>query len=444
MMKNADMTHKLIALAKFLLKKDIPIHAYLTELTWLLFLKIAPFLGETIPAHLNWDSLISKQGKEQYEHYKKILKELEQYATPHIAGLYTYADTAFKNPEQLAQVITTIAAVNVPIDEQLGDVFEILLEKCRYEDAARLYMAPRSLTDLMVILTQPKLGELIQDPLAGTASFVIAADQYIQVTSDEELDKKNSHPPFIAIEPDLVQQRLALMNCLLHQIDHPQHVRWGDSLLSNLQTWPQADVILSMLLFASESNKENHESSLALLQHIYLTLKPGGRAAIIVPDEILKARGEAKKIRTTLLDTCVLHTVLRLPNGLFYPHKINAHLLFFKKGERTKNVWFYDLRTHNVVFGQLHHLTREHLKAFENVYGDDPNGQSPRNDEGEKGRWRCFNRDALAKQNNRFDLCWLQEVETEKNHFVTEKTRKVLSQTIAELETITEILRDDQ
>jgi len=453
----ADVAQKLIAPAKQLANTGIPIHAYVTDLTWLLFLKVANLLGEInqIPAHLSWGVLIKKQGKEQYEYYQKILKELGQHREPYIAGLYAHASTALKNSEQLTSIITTLAAVDVlPIDD-LGEVYDTFLEKCTYENDNRLYIAPRSLVDLIVILIQPQLGELIQDPLAGTASFVVAADEYIQVMSDELLDisstQKNSSPNIIAVEPDLVRQRLALMNCLLHHIDHSQHlpVRWGDSLLSNLQAWPQADVIFSMLVFASTSSSdelENHDASLALLQHIYQTLKPGGRAAVVLPDKVLKAVGPAQQVRSTLLDTCVVQTILRLPYGIFYPHNVLAHLLFFKKGqtaaEKTETVWFYDLRTDKPIFGPYLHLTREHLRPFEMVYGDDPNGQSKRHDEGEGGRWRCFSRDTLAKQNDRLDLCWLQDSNQGINgNLVAGDIWEVLNKTVGDLEDLTDILR---
>jgi len=451
----ADIAQKLIAPAKHLAMEGIPIHAYVTDLTWLLFLKIANLLGEVnhVPAHLNWNMLIHKRGKEQYEYYQKIIKELGQHREPYIAGLYAHASTAFKNSEQLTLVITTLAAVDVlPIDD-LGEVYETLLEKCTFEDDNRLCIAPRSLVDLIVILIQPQLGELIQDPLAGTASFVIAADEYIQVMSDELLDssstQKNSPSNIIAVEPDLVRQRLALMNCLLHHIDHSQHlpVRWGDSLLSNLQAWPQADVIFSMLVFANTPTDElgNYDASLALLQHIYQTLKPGGRAAVVLPDKVLKAVGPAQQIRSTLLDTCVVQTILRLPYGIFYPHKVLAHLLFFKKGqtpdEKTETVWFYDLRTDKPIFGPYLHLTREYLKPFEMVYGDDPNGQSKRYDEGEEGRWRCFSRETLAKQNDKLDLCWLRDSNHGINdNLVTGNIWEVLNKTVGDLEDLTDIL----
>ncbi len=451
-----DIAQKLITPATMMHKDGIPIHAYVTELTWLLFLKIAPALGEAehLPTVYRWEALIDKPLDEQFEYYQTFIKEMGEVPEQNIAGIYAYACTAFKRPEQLAQVITTLAVVDAVEIEDLGEIYEILLEKCADEDGSRLLIPPRSLVDTMVILTQPQLSESIQDPLAGTASVIVAADQYIQLIHDEPLDiptqkNRNDKPDIIAVEPDLVRQRLALMNCLLHHTDPIQQVpvRWGDSLLSNLQRWPQADVILSTLIFASESTDEldKHDASLALLQHIYQTLKPGGRAAVVLPDKLLKARGPAQQVRTTLLETCVLHTVLRLPHGIFYPHKVQAHLVFFRRGqssdEKTEKVWFYDLRTDLPIFGQYLHLTRDYLRTFEKLYGEEPFGQAKRHDEGQNGRWRCFSRDSLAKQDDRLDICWLQdEKATTNDNQVAEEIWEVLDKTMADLEALVDML----
>ncbi|MEN8217585.1 MAG: N-6 DNA methylase [Pseudomonadota bacterium] len=431
----ANIAETLWAPATHLHTEGLSYHAYLTELTWLLLLKIAPAIG-SVPVHLSWESLIHKQGKEQYEYYQKVIKEMRKSVAPLLAGIYAHARSSFKNPEQLAQVITTVDSVPT---ENLGEIYETLLEMCADENENSLHIAPRSLVDLMVILIQPQPGELIQDPLAGTASFVVAADEYIKVMSDELSNVKiKKRQNFIAIEPDLARQRLALMNCLLHDIDRSQDVpvRWGDSLLSNLAEWPTADVILSMLVFASDPTDElgKHDTALALLQHIYQILKPGGRAAVVLPDKVLKAAGPAQEVRSTLLDTCVVHTVLRLPHGIFYPHKMSTQILFFRKGktasEKTQSVWFYDLRTHAPIFGQYLHLTRKDLMSFEKAYGDDPLGQRPRREDED---WRCFSRETLAEQGDRLD--GLQDED-----MITEEIWDVLDDTMADLEALTDIL----
>ena len=459
-----QIAQKLIAPAKQLHKEGIPIHAYLSDLTWLLFLKIAPALGQKsyLSSDYSWERLVQTNGIKQYHYYQEIIKQMGQVNHSQIAGIYAYADTFLKTPAQLAQIITALTAIEkVPIKD-LGAIYETLLDKSTHLDGKRLHLVPRSLVNLMVILSQPQLGELIQDPLAGTASFIVAAHEYMQMMKDELLESSpslsNKPPHFRAVEPDLVRQRLALMNCFLHQIENSDNVpvQWGDRLLSEFDGWPQADVIFSVLVFASAPWEElgKHDVSLALLQQIYQTLKPGGRAAVVLPDHLLRAVGPAQQVRRTLLDTCVVHTILRLPYGIFYPHKVAAHLLFFWRSptssQKTKTVWFYDLRTHFPIFGRYLHLKREHLLPFEKVYGDDPLGQAPRHLNPNDKHWFCFDRDRLAKQNDRLDLCCLTEdkwMEIDKikepnmiKPNVTEKIWNVLEKTMDDLEDLTQIL----
>jgi type I restriction enzyme M protein len=308
----------------------------------------------------------------------------------------------------------------------------------------------------MVILTQPQPDELILDPLAGVASFLVAADQYVQVISedwsekaadpaerqspeiDEEIEEKQL---LMGIEPNLTWQRLALMNCLLHHLDYfpALPVQWGNSLLSSKERpLPPAEVILSMLIFTQKQATPED-----FLQYIYRNLKPGGRAAVIVPDSFCTASGSVQQIRKTLLDTCVVHTVLRLPIGIFYPHQIFAHVLFFKRGEtaqeKTTQVWFYDARSQFPTFGQTLQITREHLIAFETAYGEDPLGQAPRQDEGKYGRFRCFSRQTLAQQHDKLAISWLSDNPI--SRLPPAKLRGVLNTTVQELEELSILLR---
>jgi type I restriction enzyme M protein len=427
-----EITQQLFAPAKELAQDGINCSAYITELTWLLFLKIAPDLDEInyLFDEFNWENLIQKDGIEQYDYYKQILTALAKVIDPHVAGIYTHASTVLQNPEQLQIIITALNSVNASSIAELAEIYEDLLAICDYEEDGHLYIAPRALVDMMVILTQPELGELIQDPYAGAGNFIVAADQYIQVIANEESVQTTD---FIAIEPDLMRQRLGLMNCLLHKIEHPQHVpvRWGDSLLSNRQIWPPADIVLSTLI-------SSFETSLALLQHIYQILKPNGRAAVIVSDNILAAAGPAQEVRKNLLDSCVLHTVLHLPHGILYPNEIDAHVLFFNKSTEkiTENVWFYDARNDFPSFGEDLHLTREHLIDFEMLYGDDPYGLAAREDEGENGRWRCFSREYLAQHDDRLNISWLENTE----HVVHDANWLILKETVDDLEFLKDLL----
>lgn len=467
-MNTTEIARQLLAPAKHLQQAGFSYHAYLTDLTWLLFLKIAPAFGQStlLPPSFNWDDFIQQSSDQQYESYQTVIAALSRVSEPHIAGIFTQARTFFETPAQLTQVITALMAIDeVPVTE-LGEIYETALELGESTDDNRLHLAPRPLIDMMVILTQPQWDELIQDPLAGTGSLLVAAYEYIKVIHEEEmrtprqpslLRAKSLQPPkMMAVEPDLVRQRLALMNCLLHGLVLPPQVPvwWEDSLLSDRQNWPLADVILSLLVFASEPSEElsKHDASLALLQQICQTLKPGGRAAVVLSDQVLKAPGPAQPVRTYLLDTCVLHTVVRLPYGIFYPNKVSACLLFFRRGqsedEKTSQVCFYNLRNHCPIFGPYLTLTREHLKPLQEFYGDDPLGQAPRRQavSHQPERWQIASREQLKNQMDRLDTLTIlpqkKEWETEVNwEDEIENIWTLLDDTRYELEDLVEILR---
>ncbi len=223
-------------------------------------------------------------------------------------------------------------------------------------------------------------------------------------------------------------RRLALMNCLLHGMEGDDEgvVHLGNTLGSAGSALPRADIILSNPPFGTAkggggptrddftfatSNKQ-----LAFLQHIVRHLKDGGRAAVVLPDNVLfeeRRRGQTE-IRRDLMDKCNLHTILRLPTGIFYAQGVKTNVLFFTRSQAatgsTKAVWVYDLRANMPNFGKRTPLTREHFSAFEAAYGEDANGRSARTDEGEGGRFRCFSREADSKERgDSLDIAWLKD-----------------------------------
>jgi type I restriction enzyme M protein len=457
--------------AKDLYRKGVSYDDYLTELTWLWLLKVAPTYGVTTSS-FNWDVLISQTGQQQYNYYKKALAALEQVRDPFIAGIFRHAHTSLKQPKQLAQIIATLTILDDVSRDELGEIYEELLAQCARETGSLLVIAPRPLVELMVILTQPRSDELILDPLAGVGSFLIAADkadkkagvqefsgsavQQFSSSGTEIIEANNNGAGtdaeaegieekqlLIGMESNLTRQRLALMNCLLHQLDYlpAVPVQWRDSLLIGKEgLLPPADVILSMLVFAQQEARPED-----CLQYIYRNLKPGGRAAVIVPDSVCTAPGVAQGIRRNLLDTCVVHTVLRLPIGIFYPHQIAAHVLFFKRSEtaleKTKQIWFYDARSSYPTFGQTLQLSRENLMDFEMAYGADPLGLAPRHhlDKGkDAGRWRCINWETLVQRGDRLALNLLEGVS--EDCLPPGELRGFLNITVQELERIGALL----
>jgi type I restriction enzyme M protein len=418
---------------------------YLTEFSWLLFLRVAPLIDPVayLSIHPVWETLLRKQDQQQYDYYCAMLTALSQANNPQLAGIYAQATTHLTQPSQLQQMISTLEVLNRFPTEDLGEIYETLLERCGQRENTYL-IPPRSLVDLMVILLQPQTTELIYDPLAGTGSFLVACDQYMKAFSEEE--PLPQHLSTTGMEPKLILQRLALMNCFLHDFRPLREVavHQGDSLASPLSQ--QVDVLLGLLFSSAPNEIIQEEKTLMLLRQTLQILKPGGRAAVIVPDRVLQADGTSQRLRRELLDICNVHTVLRLPAGTFYPHTLATHVLFFQRGthhltENTQKTWFYDLRSHLPVFGKHLQLMRQHLLPFEVCYGDDPNGLAIRHEEGEQSRWRCFTREFLAEHEDKLDLCWLTpEKKLYADPISTNRTPHLMEDTLEELATIASLL----
>ncbi|WP_276510658.1 HsdM family class I SAM-dependent methyltransferase [Vibrio coralliilyticus] len=290
----------------------------------------------------------------------------------------------------------------------MGDLYEGLLEKNASEtkSGAGQYFTPRALVNSIVRCIKPKIGETIQNPAAGTAGFLVAAEQYIRehtdnyagLTSKEEKFHKNK--AFVDIELVPNTRRLALMNCLLHGMEGGDEgvVRLGNALGDVGKFLEPKDIILANPPFgnsiggdASNSRDDlaykTSNKQLAFLQHIYRNLKPGDQAAVVVPDNVLFETGVGTDVRRDLMNKCNLHTILRLPSGIFYAPGVKTNVLFFTKGSAqdkhqeencTENVWVYDLRNNMPSFGKRTPFSDSHLAPFENVFGKKADGTSKR------------------------------------------------------------------
>lgn len=431
----SDIVQKLWNLCHVLRDDGISYLQYVTELTYLLFLKMMQETGteETqLPEGYRWDDLTSREGLEQLNFYRAMLLELGQdTSNRRVQAIFANAQTAIKQPRILNKLITSIDGLDwySAKEEGLGDLYEGLLQKNAEEkkSGAGQYFTPRALIDCMVALMQPQPGELIQDPAAGTGGFLIAADRYIKRRTDElfELSEAEQsfqiHQAFFGMELVQDAHRLLLMNLMLHGIESA--VTLGDTLSPEGQRLTKADLILTNPPFGTKrgggsptrddftfptSNKQ-----LAFLQHIYRSLKPEGRAAVVLPDNVLFEAGQGQSIRADLMDKCNLHTILRLPTGIFYAQGVKTNVLFFQRGTtekgNTENVWVYDLRTNMPSFGKRNPLTFEHFADFITCYGDEPNGTAPRTDQGEEGRWRCFSREFITQRGENLDISWLRD-----------------------------------
>jgi len=434
-----DIVAKLWNLCNVLRDDGVTYHQYVTELTYLLFLKMAKETGTEarLPAGYRWDDLERQAAPERLEFYKVMLIHLGSHGSTITQEIFTNASSFIKKPATLTALVSAIDEIDwySAKQEGLGDLYEGLLEKNANEkkSGAGQYFTPRVLIDSMVALMQPQLAESIQDPSAGTGGFLIAANHYIREHNDiEGLDQKGYKAyrrQFHGMELVQDTHRLGLMNLMLHDLESDENtgIRFGDTLSSDGQQLPKADLILSNPPFGTKkggglptrddftyptSNKQ-----LAFLQHIYRTLKPGGRAAVVLPDNVLFEGNVGRQIRVDLMEKCNLHTILRLPTGIFYAQGVKTNVLFFTRGVKekgnTSEVWVYDLRANVAQFGKRTQLTRQHFKEFEAAFGKNPQGApvslAKRKDTGEGGRFRKFTREWIAKRGDNLDISWLKD-----------------------------------
>ena len=406
----SDIVAKLWNLCNVLRDDGITYLQYVTELTYLLFLKMMQETDQeaVLPEGKRWGDLVALDGIKQLEFYRDLLRDLGRGGVnKRVQAIFANAQTALKQPRIIKKLVTSIDELDwySAKEEGLGDLYEGLLEKNAGEkkSGAGQYFTPRALIDCMVALMQPQAGELVQDPAAGTGGFLIAADTYIKEHTDDLFDLKESAQTFQRSQAfygmELVQDahRLLLMNMMLHGIEST--VTLGDTLGKAGTELTKANLILTNPPFGTKkgggsptrddftfptSNKQ-----LAFLQHIYRSLKPSGRAAVVLPDNVLFEAGQGQNIRADLMDKCNLHTILRLPTGIFYSPGVKTNVLFFQRGKtekgNTETVWVYDLRTNMPSFGKRNPLTRKHFEEFEGCYGEDANGGSERSDQGEEG-----------------------------------------------------------
>ncbi len=428
-----DIVSKLWNLCTLLREDGVTYHQYVTELTYLLFLKMSKEQGreDALPKEYRWNQLTKLEGVEQLDFYKRLLLELGKAKNRLVRDIYENAGTTLKKPKTLAALVQAFEELEWFSDERenLGDLYEGLLEKNASEvkSGAGQYFTPRPLVRAMVECLQPRAGELVQDPAAGTGGFLTEADKYIKAKTDnlfdlpaakQEFQKKQA---FFGMELVEETRRLALMNLLLHDIEGD--LRAGDTLSPLGAQLAKADVILTNPPFGTKAGggKPSRDDftfptsnkQLAFVEHIYRALKPGGRAAVVVPDNVLFEDNVGREIRTDLMDKCDLHTILRLPTGIFYAQGVKTNVLFFTRGTtdkgNTKATWVFDMRANMPAFGKRTPFTWEHFAEFMKAHGDDPHGKAKRKDQGDGGRFRKFTRDAIKERNDNLDISWLKD-----------------------------------
>lgn len=470
-----DIVQKLWRLCDVLRDDGITYHQYVTELTWLLFLKMEQETRDqrrryALPDGYRWEDLVSLTGNDQQIFYRELLLHLGTKAEGIVLAIYADAATSIRKPVTLGKLVADIDQLDWydAKQEGLGDLYEGLLQKNAGEkkSGAGQYFTPRPLIDCMVALIKPQPGEVIQDPAAGTGGFLNAADRYMREETDdythhsvtERLHDFLENQAFVGVELVPEAHRLMLMNLMLHGVQG--RFDRGDSLSGLGANLPKADVILTNPPFGTKkggggptrddftfptSNKQ-----LAFLQHIYRGLKPGGRAAVVLPDNVLFEENTGTKIRQDLMGKCDLHTILRLPTGIFYAQGVKTNVLFFRRGKKdegsTKAVWIYDMRNNMPSFGKRTPLTRAHFAEFEKAFGKKSDGKSRRKDEGEEGRFRKFTREEIEKRGDNLDISWLRDEDAQSHEDLGEPDEIAaeiighLQTAMAELEALSELL----
>jgi len=441
-----ETVQKLWNASKSLQGGGVSYYEYVTELTYLLLLKMlsevsrdGKKLEQRLPAKYRWGALKKREGEERLQYYRTLLTALgdrSEVKFDLVNQVFSDARTSLTKATALSSLIATIDGVNWHAAEEdgLGDLYEGLLERTTSERKSKAgqYFTPRALIEVIIALTKPKVGEIIQDPAAGTGGFLIAAHRAIMRDTDDltevtrEVAYAQRNGAYQGAELITGTHRLNTMNLLLHGIDLP--IDCIDTLTSDADKFDKADLILTNPPFNKFPERVARsdfvitagaaKGPLPFVEHVVRSLNVGGRAAIVIPDNVLFEDNMGRELRNWLMDLCDLHTILRLPTGIFYAQGVKTNVMFLtKKSEdrvgATKRVWFYDLRAQMPSFGKTHTLTAADFAPFVQAYGNDPLGKAKRKDEGETGRFRMFTRNDIAKRNDNLDISWLREDEIE-------------------------------
>lgn len=427
---------------------------YLEQLTYLIFLKMADEYSQppynrnvNIPAEYNWQSLKAKRGAELEVHYMTLLHELGN--KPGMLGqIFTKAQNKIQDPAKLYRLIDMVNEtqwVMMGADVK-GDIYEGLLER-NAEDTksgAGQYFTPRALIRAMVECVRPEPSKTIADPACGTGGFFLAAYDFL--VDSHQLDKTQKaflkHETFHGNEIVAGTRRLALMNMFLHnigEIDGESMVSSTDALVADSDR--RFDYVLanppfgkkSAMSFTNEEGEQERDDltynrqdfwattsnkQLNFVQHIRTMLKTTGRAAVVVPDNVLFEGGAGETVRKKLLENTELHTILRLPTGIFYANGVKANVLFFdnraaSKTPWTREVWYYDYRTN------IHHTLKKKPLRFEDLQEFiacyNPLNRHARTEtwneqNNPEGRWRKFSFDQItARDKTSLDIFWLKD-----------------------------------
>lgn len=427
-----SLTKKVWNLATTLAGQGIGFTDYITQLTYLLFLKMddenVQTFGEesAIPEGYRWGDLIDLDGLDLVKQYEDTLEELSGQDNL-IGTIYTKAQNKIDKPVYLKKVITLINEESwlVMDGDVKGAIYESILEKNGQDkkSGAGQYFTPRSLIQAMVDVACPQIGETVCDPACGTGGFLLAAYDYMKPqSSDKAKQDFLRNNALHGYDNTALVVTLASMNLYLHGIGTDRSpIICQDSLEKAPSTL--VDVILANPPFGTrpagsveidrqDFYVETKNNQLNFLQHMMVMLKNGGRAAVVLPDNVLFEGGAGEAIRKELLKNFNLHTILRLPTGIFYAQGVKANVLFFTKGTPTKDIWFFDYRTGVKHTLATNPMLRHHLDEFVECYkADNINARTEtyNAETNPNGRWRKYDADEVMKRDKTsLDISWIK------------------------------------
>ncbi|MGB1017763.1 MAG: N-6 DNA methylase [Chitinophagales bacterium] len=467
-MTNSTIISKIWNLASVLKDDGVSNGDYLEQITYLLFLKLADELnkppynkglhfprlknveGKEIPDadFCNWETLSGKRGAELESFYSQLLRTLS--TEPGMLGqIYVKSQNKIQDPSKLLKVIDLIGKENWNLmgADIKGKIYEGLLEKNAMDSSgsagAGQYFTPRSLIKTIVACVQPKPLKTIADPACGSGGFFLAS--YDWIVANHKLDKEEKaflkNKTFFGNEIVANTRRMCLMNMYLHnigEIDGDTPIKSADALIAD--DGIRVDYVLANPPFGKKSSititneeglaekqdmsynrqdfwESTSNKQLNFLQHIKTMLKINGEAAVVLPDNVLFEGGAGEEVRKQLLKTTELHTILRLPTGIFYAQGVKANVLFFtnkpaNKEAWTKDVWFYDYRTNVHHTPKKNPMRQENLQAFIDLYnGKNINKRKETwSEENQDGRWRKYSyEEILARDKTSLDIFWLKD-----------------------------------
>lgn len=454
----SDIVNKLWGFCHTLRHDGVDYGDYIEQLTYLLFLKMADEKEVEIPAEYNWESLKKESGNDLTDHYVEMLRHLREQ--PGLLGeIFIQSVPRFNNPVNLKRLITMIddeewSEMDVDVK---GEAFEGLLERAASEGkkGAGQYFTPRVLIKSIVRVMKPNpRGNpdfKISDPACGSGGFLVCAYEWLVEQTKGVFDRTEAKRirTQTYYGQDLVPRprRMALMNLYLHGVE--PHIYLGDSIYET-DRGERFECVLTNPPFGTKGANqaperedftiETSNKQLNFVQHVVNILRPGGRAAIVLPDNCL-FEGKAGEVFEIVMQDCNVHTILRLPRGTFTPYSqgVKANVVFLQKGMATESTWIFDARS-NVpgVTKKDRPLTDAHFVEFEKAFGANPNGTSKRE---ESERFRRFHISDIKERDYKLDITWIKDESLEDADDLPEPDI-LASEAITELEAVVDDLRE--